>query len=261
MCILYFFSQDGVRIRSTARHRVEAFRCGSHSTARHRADSAGSTCSPEYVARGTQTIVQNRRMDVLKLLEGASLLVPERVATENDITVKDVWDHLAHDEWEVALDLLEELGDVHPLPFDFWQTLATAAEQMRLDRSAAWCHWRCFETRDGIIRADLTLRPAHEARRQTPFSGSGVLRPMWNIGGSTPTGDPDLHIAALWAEFMPVMEPGGRATVRLAPLSPAKWHQLQPGQVITMHEDRTVAGTAVLLEIEGPSIPPAPAQS
>lgn len=34
-------------------------------------------------------------------------------------------------------DLLEELGDAHPLPLAFWQTLATAAEQMRLDRSAA----------------------------------------------------------------------------------------------------------------------------
>ncbi len=103
-------------------------------------------------------------MDVPKLLEAASLLVPEAVATENDITVNDVWEYLAHDEWEVALNLLEELGDVHPLPLAFWQTLATAAEQMRLDRSAAWCHWRCFETRNGIIRADLTLRPAHEAR-------------------------------------------------------------------------------------------------
>ncbi|WP_103890082.1 hypothetical protein [Actinacidiphila yanglinensis] len=198
-------------------------------------------------------------MDVSELLEAASLLVPEAVATENDVTVNDVWDYLAHDEWEVALDLLEELGDVHPLPLVFWQTLATAAEQMRLDRSAAWCHWRCFETRNGIIRADLTLRPAHEARRQTPFSGAGVLRPTWNIGA--PTGEPDLHIAALWVEFMPVVEPGGRATVRLAPLSPAKWQQLQPGQVITMHEDRTVAGTAVLLEIEGPSVPPEPAPS
>ncbi|MEW2260402.1 hypothetical protein [Streptomyces sp. NPDC047869] len=195
-------------------------------------------------------------MDVPKLLEAAPLLVPEVVATENDITVNDVWEYLAHDEWEVAFDLLEELGDVHPLPLAFWQALA-AAEQMRLDRSAAWCHWRCFETCNGIIRADLSLRPAHEARRQTRFSGAGVLRPMWNIGGRTPTGEHDLYIAALWVEFTPFMEPGGQVTVRLAPLSPSKWQQLQPGQVITMHEDRTVAGTAVVLEIQGPSVPPA----
>ncbi|MFD9428205.1 hypothetical protein [Streptomyces sp. NPDC060054] len=66
-------------------------------------------------------------MDVPKLLKAASLLVPEKIATENDITVSDVWEYLAHDEWEVALDLLEELGDVHPLPLSFWETLAIAA--------------------------------------------------------------------------------------------------------------------------------------
>ncbi len=192
-------------------------------------------------------------MDVSELLEAASLLVPEELATENDITVNDVWDYLAHDEWEVALELLEHLGNVRPLPLSFWQALATAAEQLRLDRSAAWCHWRCYETQHGIIRADLSLRPAEKARRQTPFSGAGVLRPMWNIGRRTPTGDPDFYIAGLWAEFAPIMEPGGRATVRLAPLSPSNWQHLQPGQVITMHEDRTVAGTAVILDVQRPS--------
>ncbi|MFF7333467.1 hypothetical protein [Streptomyces sp. NPDC008150] len=196
-------------------------------------------------------------MDAPELLEAASLLVPEAIATENDITLNDVWDYLVHDEWEVALGLLEELGYVHSLPLAFWQNLASAAEQARLDRSAAWCHWRCFETRNGVIRADLTLEPAHRARRRTPFSGAGVLRPMWNIGGRTSAGEPDLCIAALWAEFTPLMAPGGQATVRLAPLSPAKWQHLQPGQVITMHEDRSVAGTAVVLETRGPSVPPA----
>ncbi|MFF1340451.1 hypothetical protein ACFVYT_21490 [Streptomyces sp. NPDC058290] len=37
--------------------------------------------------------------------------MPEDVATDRDITVSDVWDYLAHDEWDVALDLLQELGD------------------------------------------------------------------------------------------------------------------------------------------------------
>ncbi|MDX3094544.1 hypothetical protein PV417_08215 [Streptomyces sp. ME19-03-3] len=81
-------------------------------------------------------------MDVPELLEAASLLAPEAAATENDITLSDVWDYLVHDEWEVALGLLEELGDGHPLPLGFWETLAEAAEQMHLERSAAWCHWR-----------------------------------------------------------------------------------------------------------------------
>ncbi|WP_069463379.1 hypothetical protein [Actinacidiphila rubida] len=191
-------------------------------------------------------------MDVPKLLEAATLLVPEETATENDITVRDVWDYLRADEWEVALQLLEELGDVRSLPVSFWETLATAAEQMRWERSAAWCHWRCYETRNGIIRADLTLRPASEARRQVPFDGAGVLRPMWSIGHRTSTGEPALDVARLWVEFMPFLGPGGQSSVRLAPLDPSQWQHLEPGQVITMHEDRSVAGTAVILEVRRP---------
>lgn len=194
-------------------------------------------------------------MDVPKLLEAATLLVPEEIATENDITVRDVWEYLWEDEWDTALGLLEELGDVEPLPLSFWETLATAAEQLRLERSAAWCHWRSYETRNGIIRADLTLRPASEARRQISFDGAGVLRPMWNIGNRTPSGEPDLNIARLWVEFIPFLEPGGRSSVRLAPLDPLQWQHLRPGQVITMHEDRSVAGTAVILEIHRPQTP------
>ncbi|MFJ4837523.1 hypothetical protein [Streptomyces sp. NPDC088746] len=192
-------------------------------------------------------------MDVPALLEAASLLVPEDIATENDLTVNDVWDLLTGDEWEVALGLLEELGGFRPLPIGFWESLATAAEHLRLDRSAAWCHWRCYETRNGIIRAVLTLRPATEARRQTPFSGAGVLRPMWNIGNRAPTGEPAVDIARLWVEFAPSLAPGGRASVRLAPLDPTQWQHVRPGRSITMHEDRTVAGTAVVLEVRRPT--------
>nr|WSW61654.1 hypothetical protein OG513_25450 [Streptomyces sp. NBC_00998] len=50
-------------------------------------------------------------MDIVGILEAACLPVPADVATDRDITVSDVWDHLAHDEWDVALDLLQELGD------------------------------------------------------------------------------------------------------------------------------------------------------
>ncbi|WP_225840368.1 hypothetical protein [Streptomyces sp. NK08204] len=192
-------------------------------------------------------------MDVPGLLESASLLVPEETATENDITVRDIWDYLAHDEWETALGLLEELGDAHPLPLAFWKKLAEAAEQLRFERSAAWCHWRCSEIRNGVIRVDLTLRPAAEARRTTPISGAGVLRPMWDIGHLSPTGGRAVSIAGLWLENAPVLEPGGQATARLVPLTPSHWTHVQPGQQITMHEDRTVAGTAVILEVHRPA--------
>ncbi|MDX2935914.1 hypothetical protein [Streptomyces ipomoeae] len=186
-------------------------------------------------------------MDVPKLLEAASLLVPEGIATGNDITVRDVWSYLVHDEWETALTLLEELGDSAPLPLDFWEALADAAEQLRLPNSAAWCDWRCYEARHGVVRADLTLRPAGETRRQKPFSGAGVLRPMWDIGNRTPDGEPSLDIARVWVEFTPFLGPGERATVRLAPLDPSRWRNLRPGQEIAMYEDRDVAGTAVVI--------------
>ncbi|MFC5675172.1 hypothetical protein [Streptomyces incanus] len=192
-------------------------------------------------------------MDVTELLESASLLVPEELATENDITVRDVWDYLAHDEWQIALSLLEELGDGRTLPLTFWEQLAEAAGQLRLERSATWCHWRCSEIRNGMIRADLTLRSAAEARRRTPISGHGVLRPMWDIGNLSPTGGAAVSIAGLWVEDMPFLEPGGRATVRLVPLTPSHWKHVETGQRISMHEDRSVAGTAVVLEVHLPA--------
>ncbi|WP_308369277.1 MULTISPECIES: hypothetical protein [unclassified Streptomyces] len=65
-------------------------------------------------------LIHNRRMDVAGILEAASLLVPEGVAGENDITVSDIWEYLAYDEWDVALDLLEELGDEWTAPTGFW---------------------------------------------------------------------------------------------------------------------------------------------
>ncbi|MEU6509022.1 hypothetical protein [Streptomyces sp. NPDC046942] len=40
--------------------------------------------------------------DVAGLLEAACLLVPEEIATEDDVTVHDVWEYLVRDEWDVA---------------------------------------------------------------------------------------------------------------------------------------------------------------
>ncbi|MFJ8128720.1 hypothetical protein [Streptomyces hydrogenans] len=191
-------------------------------------------------------------MDIPELLASASLLVPEGTATEHDLTVSDIWEYLAHDEWEIALGLLEELGDGHPVPLPFWEKLADAAEQLGFERSAAWCHWRCSEIRNGVIRADLTLRPSAEARRTTPIPGAGVLRPLWDVGHLSPAGERAVSIARLWVEGMASLEPGGRATVRLVPLTPSHWTHIEPGRQITMYEDRTVAGRAVVLEVHRP---------
>ncbi|TPQ23589.1 hypothetical protein [Streptomyces sporangiiformans] len=101
---------------------------------------------------------------------------------------------------------------------------------------------------------DLALRPAAEGRRTTPLPGAGVLRPMWDLGHRSPMGELVLSAARLWIEERPFLEPGGRARIRLAPLDPSLWQHLEPGLRMTLHEDRTFAGTATVLEIQ----PPAP---
>ncbi|QKW23824.1 hypothetical protein HUT16_36205 [Kitasatospora sp. NA04385] len=196
-------------------------------------------------------------MDVIELLEDAGLLVPEAAAGPNDPTARELWDLLAHDTWEGTFTLLEELGAAPPLPPDRWAALAAAAEELHHARSAAWCHWRCGEAReDLVIRAELTLPPAAEGPRRTSFDGAGVLRPLWDIGLRAPDGGPDTAVAALWVEHVPRLGPGERATVRLRPLTPARWRGLRPGRRITMHEGRPVVATAVVLEarrVHGPA--------
>ncbi|MFC9478471.1 hypothetical protein [Streptomyces griseus] len=191
-------------------------------------------------------------MDVVRILEAASLLVPEGVATDNDVTASDVWDHLAHDEWEVALDLLQELGDAWTAPVGFWGELAHAAEALGFERSREWCWWRETETRSGVLRADLALLPADEGPRSTPIPGGGVLRPMWDTGGRRDDGASALDIARVWVEFARELAPGARAPVRLLPLDPARWTHLVPGDRITLYENALPGGTAAVLEVRPP---------
>ncbi len=76
---------------------------------------------------------------------------------------------------------------------------------------------------------------------------------MWDIGNLSPAGGASVSIARLCVEDMPFLEPGGRATVRLVPLTPSHWTHIKTGQRISMHEDRTVAGTVVVLEVHLPA--------
>ncbi|MFB7232561.1 hypothetical protein ACFCY9_33025 [Streptomyces fimicarius] len=191
-------------------------------------------------------------MDVVRILEAASLLVPESVATDDDVTASDVWDHLAHDEWEVALDLLQELGEAWTAPVGFWDELERAAEALGFERSREWCRWRATETRSGVIRADLALLPAGEGPRSTPIPGGGVLRPMWDTGERKGGGVPALDIARVWVEFARELAPGARAPVRLLPLDPARWTHLVPGDRITLYETALPGGTATILEVPTP---------
>jgi hypothetical protein len=191
-------------------------------------------------------------MDVVGILEAASLLVPEDVATGNDITVSDVWDYLTHDEWELALDLLQELGDGWTAPPGFWEELERAAGMLGLERSREWCWWRGAETRVGVIRAELALRPAGETFRRTPIPGAGVLRPMWDIGNRRDDGASELDIACVGVEFAPDLLPGAGASVRLLPLNPVRWRHLAPGDQITLYESAVAGGTASILEVRLP---------
>jgi hypothetical protein len=46
--------------------------------------------------------------------------------------------------------------------------------------------------------------------------------------------------------------PATTGRIRLAPLDPVPWLQLRPGDVITMHEGRPVAGIATIVEVTRP---------
>ncbi|MFB7449842.1 hypothetical protein [Streptomyces sp. NPDC056194] len=190
--------------------------------------------------------------DVFTILRQAVDLLPPGAVAENGQTVADVRRDIQLQEWEMALDVLIEIADVHPASIALWEKLAEAARQMMLDRSRRWCEWRGWEVEHGTIRATLTLLGADEGGRQSAFSGDGRLRPLWGIGRRTAAGQQDLNIAMLWVEFAPQLGPGETADVRLAPLQPEQWQHLKPGDVITMHEAQPAAGIAEIIEVLPP---------
>ncbi|WP_413252799.1 hypothetical protein [Streptomyces brevispora] len=192
--------------------------------------------------------------DAFTLIRQAVNLLPEDATAENGVTVGDVREYIAHQEWEMALGILTEIGDSCPACVEFWDLLAEAARQMMLDRSRRWCEWRGWEVQHGTVRVTLSLLGPEEGGRRSAFSGDGRLRPLWDIGHRTPGGEPDLSIATLWVEVAEEFGPGDKADARLAPLSPERWRHLKCGDVITMHEARPVAGTAVVIEVLPPRI-------
>ncbi|WP_189250189.1 hypothetical protein [Streptosporangium pseudovulgare] len=186
------------------------------------------------------------------LLLKAARLCPADARTELGVGVAEVLEYLKHDEWEMALLLLEELGDAHPQPPEFWSLLADAARLMWLKSDVAWCEWRRSEARTGAFLAELHLLPAGEGSRTTPIPAGGLLRPMWDLGHRTPEGESLLSIARLWIEGRDSLKPGGSASVRLLPLTPEHWRHLKPGDVVTMHEMRPPTGTARIAEVMPP---------
>ncbi|MFI7615428.1 hypothetical protein ACIBP6_29780 [Nonomuraea terrae] len=185
-------------------------------------------------------------------LHKAALLCPPGVRTDAGVSAADVLECLEHDEWETALLLLEDLGDAHAHPPEFWSLLAGAARRMWLHSDAEWCEWRYCEARNGAVLAELRLMSPEAGGRTRPVPCRGVLRPMWDLGRRTPRGEPVLDIAVVWVEGRDPLEPGDRRPVRLLPLTFEHWRHLAPGDLITMHEMRPPAGTARVIEVVPP---------
>ncbi|MET8054767.1 hypothetical protein ABZU75_45070 [Streptosporangium sp. NPDC005286] len=185
-------------------------------------------------------------------LLNAAHLCSDDARTESGVGAADALEYLKQDEWEMALILLEELGDAHPPPPEFWGLLADAARLMWLKSDVAWYDWRRSEARTGAFLAELHLLPAGDGSRTTPIPPGGLLRPMWDLGHCTSEGEPLLSIAGLWIEGRDPLKPGGGASVRLLPLTPEHWRHLKPSDVITMHEMRPPTGTARIVEAMPP---------
>lgn len=98
---------------------------------------------------GSDSGVGQVRPRITEICAAAVGLATTDFRTGAGCTADDVRSDLEHREWECALRILEDISDEHPQSADFWRCLATAAELMHLDRSAAWCHWRPGESLSG----------------------------------------------------------------------------------------------------------------
>jgi hypothetical protein len=199
-----------------------------------------------------QHVRQTQAVHVTEILNLAADDIAADATSPAGLVVADARAYLAADEWELALDVLAEFDGGTAR---FWELLAQAAEQMYLERTRRWCHWRRYESVNGVIRAELSLLPPTAGGRSLAVPGDGVLRPMWNLNNDPAATKPAFYIARIWVEHAPQIEPGHRGTVRLAPLSPTHWHHLSPGDTITMHEQAPIAASATIVEISAPTAP------
>ncbi|MBB2947012.1 hypothetical protein FB565_006780 [Actinoplanes lutulentus] len=69
-------------------------------------------------------------MDIPDPLRQAAVMVPEQATSENGSTAADAIDYLVHNEYEMALGILTELGDSCAAETTLWNLLAAAAAEM-----------------------------------------------------------------------------------------------------------------------------------
>jgi hypothetical protein len=158
-------------------------------------------------------------------------------------------ENVAHNELELALDDLADVGETHRAPPRFWFPLERAAEVMSLDVSAQRLRWRRVEAERGYVRASLSLASPLEGRKTPILHG---YRACWDIG-ATHDGARTFNDAPVTIEDAPSISPGTEGTVRLHPLVPELWTHVRVGQAITMHEGSRVVGRGVVLEIIRPA--------
>jgi len=176
---------------------------------------------------------------------GRVLFADARRLLPADADVADYEESVAHNELELALDALADVGEPLRSPPAFWSLLERAAAAMSLHAGAQRLRWRRVEAERGYLRASLSLASPAEGRK-TPILSA--YRACWDIG-ATYEGARTFNDAPITIEDAPSIAPGATGTVRLHPLAPEFWTHVRVGQAITMHEGSRVVGHGVVLEI------------
>ena len=117
-------------------------------------------------------------------------MVPRSATSEAGATVVDAVDYLDHREYEIALDILTELGDAYAAETSFWNLLADAAAEMNLHRatkptsrarSAVLSPGKRSSSRGVVIEAS-----APSWKKPTPSGRQRIASPRLMANGESP---------------------------------------------------------------------------
>ncbi len=134
--------------------------------------------------------------DAFTLLRQATDLLLEEARAGNGVTVKDVRDYQRHQEWELVLALLMEIGDEYPVPLGCWLLPPRPAGGVRsVPARSARTRCRCDRPSGARWRSSRRCRPgrwsAVRCRRTGPRppAARGPFRPT----GASWSGTPHRH--------------------------------------------------------------------